>query len=148
VTESDGVWEDVEDGGPLLVMNKLFTSKGAGVLVTGGAALGFTFAETDADDDADCLPLTADTVVGVALREPNVFGTSVFMGGTEAGEEEIVADASSMEPKVTEEPTMVRWRSKYTNAMNTKRMIWLHIMPGTIAHYRDVHPSCHYCHLV
>ncbi len=68
---------------------------------------GFTAEETDAEDEAGCLPFTVEIGLGVAETEPNAFGTSVFMGGTEAGEEEIVAAASSMEPNVTAEATCV-----------------------------------------
>ena len=65
---------------------------------------GFAVDDTDVDEDVDGLPLTADIGVDAAVRVPNVLGASDFIGGTEAGEEDIGADASSIEPKVTEEP--------------------------------------------
>lgn len=79
------------------VMKRLFTLKPGGLVTWDG----FTVDETDADVEAGCLPFTVDTGLGVADTEPNRCGTSVLIGGTEAGEEEIVAAASSMEPKVT-----------------------------------------------
>ena len=65
---------------------------------------GFAVDDTDVDEDVDGLPLTADMGVDAAVTEPNILGASDFIGGTEAGEEDIGADASSIEPKVTEEP--------------------------------------------
>lgn len=65
-----------------------------------------SFADADTDVDADCegdgLPFTAGSVVGCAVTEPNVLGASDLMGGTDAGEEDSGAEASSIEPKVTE----------------------------------------------
>lgn len=48
--------------------------------------------------------MTAGTEVVVAVTEPKALGASGFIGGTEAGEEDIGAASSSIEPKVTEEP--------------------------------------------
>ena len=58
--------------------------------------------EVDADCEGDGLPFTAGNDVGCAVTEPNVLGASDLMGGTDAGEEERGAVASSIEPKVTE----------------------------------------------
>lgn len=56
-------------------------------------------------DAAEGLPLTgACAEVGVAGTVPNDFTPSVFIGGTEAGDEDIGAETSSIEPKVTAEP--------------------------------------------
>lgn len=64
------------------------------------------FADADTEVDADCegvgLPFTAGIVVGCAVTVPNVLGASDLIGGTDAGEEERGAEASSIEPKVTE----------------------------------------------
>ena len=65
---------------------------------------GFAVDDTDVDEDVDGLPLTADIGVDAAVTEPNILGASDFIGGTEAGEDDIGADASSIEPKVTDEP--------------------------------------------
>jgi hypothetical protein len=48
------------------------------------------------------LPLTDELVE--AGTDPNDFTPSDLIGGTEAGEEDIGAATSSIEPKVTEEP--------------------------------------------
>lgn len=92
------------DAGPLLlVINRLLTSKVG--FVGAGDAAGFVDAETDAEEDEETggLPFTG-TDAGAATTLPKALGASVFIGGTEAGEDDIVADESSMEPKVTEEP--------------------------------------------
>ena len=62
--------------------------------------------DTDADEDeeGDGFPYTADSGAACALTEPNVFGGSALIGGTDAGEEDNGAVTSSIEPKVTAEP--------------------------------------------
>ena len=58
-----------------------------------------------ADEGTGGLPLMAVLVEGVeAAKEPNDFMPSDFMGVTEAGEEDIGAETSSIEPNVTDEP--------------------------------------------
>lgn len=84
-------------------MNKLLTSK-LGFVAEGADGAGFVNAETDEEEEDTCgLPFTG-TSAGVAATLPNIFGASVFIGGTEAGEEDIGADVSFIEPKVTGEP--------------------------------------------
>jgi hypothetical protein len=41
---------------------------------------------------------------GAAGTDPNDFGASALTAGAGAGDDEIVADASSIDPNVTEEP--------------------------------------------
>ena len=65
---------------------------------------GFAVDDTDVEEEVDGLPLTVDIGVAVAVTDPKLLGASDFIGGTEAGEEDIGADVSSIEPKVTEEP--------------------------------------------
>ena len=48
-------------------------------------------------------PLPFELIV-VAGTDPNDFIPSPLIGGTDAGEDEIGADASSIDPKVTDEP--------------------------------------------
>ena len=65
------------------------------------------FAETLAERTADmeAFPLIwDDAVAGAAGTVPNDFTTLSFMGFGAAGDDEIGADASSMDPKVTGEP--------------------------------------------
>jgi hypothetical protein len=52
--------------------------------------------------EGEALPFTGEFVA--AGTDPNDFTPSDLIGGTEAGEEDIGAAASSMEPKVTAEP--------------------------------------------
>lgn len=104
---SDGGCDDEAEDELLPPMNKLLTSKFGFV-----DDAGFADDETDADDEADGLPLTVGSEVGVATTDPKLFGASVFIGGTEAGDDDIVAVASSIEPKVIEEPTKCRIVSK------------------------------------
>jgi hypothetical protein len=67
---------------------------------------GLADADTDANADADGagLPFTAASWEGCAVTDPNVLGASDLIGGTDAGEEDNGAEASSIEPKVTAEP--------------------------------------------
>ena len=73
---------------------------------------GFAVEDTDADDVVDGLPFTAETGVGAAVTLPKLLGACVFIGGTEAGEEEIGAESSSIDPNVTEVPVKHK-RRKY-----------------------------------
>ncbi len=68
------------------------------------------FAVTEgADEGVGGLPLMAVLGGGVeAAKEPNDFIPSDFIGGTDAGEEDIGAETSSIEPKVTDEPEGMR----------------------------------------
>ena len=94
--EDDGEDDDddeEDDGAP---WNSFLTSN-----------LGFATGVEDAvfDNEAAAgLPLTGWAEVGVAGTVPNDFTPSVLMGGTEAGDEDIGAETSSIEPKVTAEP--------------------------------------------
>lgn len=65
---------------------------------------GFAVEDTDVDEEVDGLPFTADTGVEAAVTLPKVLIASDFIGGTEAGEEDIGAESSSIDPKVTEAP--------------------------------------------
>lgn len=57
------------------------------------------------DDDIDGFPLMwVDVVAGVAGTVPKDFTTLSFIGFGAAGDDDIGADASSIEPKVTDEP--------------------------------------------
>ena len=57
------------------------------------------------DDDIDGFPLMwVDVVAGAAGTVPKDFTTLSFMGFGAAGDDDIGADASSIEPKVTDEP--------------------------------------------
>lgn len=91
---TSGVDDDEEDDGA--PWNSFLTSN-----------LGFATGVEDAvfDNEAAAgLPLTGWAEVGVAGTVPNDFTPSVLMGGTEAGDEDIGAETSSIEPKVTAEP--------------------------------------------
>lgn len=57
---------------------------------------------TEVTEDIDDLPLVS--CAGDTGTDPKVLGTSGFMDGTAAGEEEMGADGSSIEPNVTEDP--------------------------------------------
>lgn len=110
---SDDGCDAMGEAGPLLLVIKRLLTLKLGFVADGVDEAGFVDAETDADEDEDTdgLPFTA-TCAGVAATLPKIFGASVFIGGTVAGDEDIVADESSMEPKVTEEP-------KTTKVMST-----------------------------
>ena len=60
--------------------------------------------EVDADVDGEGLPFIAGMVEGCAVTVPNDLGLSPLIGGIDAGEEDNGADASFIEPKVTEDP--------------------------------------------
>ena len=59
-----------------------------------------------AAEGAGGLPLMAAVLGGgvEAAKEPKDFIPSDFIGGTEAGEEDMGAETSSIEPNVTDEP--------------------------------------------
>lgn len=60
--------------------------------------------EVDTEADGEGLPFTAGIAVGCAETDPNVLGASELIRGTDAGEDDNGAEASFIEPKVTEEP--------------------------------------------
>ena len=100
-TESEGGCEEEDDAGPLLLPWKSFlTSNFAEAGVDGLVA----DVDTDANDEGDGFPLTAGIGVVCAFTEPNVFGGSGLIGGTDAGEEDNGAETSFIEPKITAEP--------------------------------------------
>lgn len=66
-----------------------------------------TKAPAGRDADIDGFPLMWDDVVaGAAGTVPKDFTTLSFMGFGAAGDDDIGADASSIEPKVTDEPCL------------------------------------------
>ena len=110
-TDSEGCWEEEEDEPLPGFWNSFFTSNFAD---TGVDVDGLADADTDvdADDDGAGLPFTAGNGVDCAVTEPNVLGASDLIGGTEAGEEDNGAEASSIEPKVTAEPANKQMSAK------------------------------------
>ena len=64
---------------------------------------------TDALEDMDAFPLTWPVAVATGT-DPKVFTPSDLVGGTAAGDEDIGAETSSIDPKVTAEP--VHWKIK------------------------------------
>ena len=102
---SDGGCEVEGDGaGALLELwNNFLIST---LLGLGGADVVVEVDDVFAADGAgdEDLPLAAGVS---AATEPNDFTPSDLIGGTEAGEEEMGADASFIEPKVTAEPRKI-----------------------------------------
>lgn len=109
-----GVVVDEEGPSELLLWKRLFTSNPARLGVDedeGGVADEEDAAADEVDAAEGGIPVENDVVrecilpfVFAAGTEPNVLMPSGLMVGTAAGEDEMGAEVSSMDPKVTEEP--------------------------------------------
>jgi hypothetical protein len=107
VVEGRGTEEIVEEGGRTEIW---LATRGIGAFGAAGDAVDRLDCFDEDDDEPpwvdakeDVLPFTGGLAAGTDLKDLTVSG---FMGGgaTEAGEEDKGAAASSIEPKVTEEP--------------------------------------------